>query len=36
LASRTVQKRQLRFRGTKKDGGFVDPSNNGDAFSVVE
>ena len=36
LASRTVQKRQLRFRGKKKDGGFADPSNNGDAFSVIE
>jgi hypothetical protein len=36
LASRTVQKRQLRFRGAKRDGGFVDPSNNGDAFSVIE
>lgn len=36
LASRTVQKRRLQFRGKKKDGGFADPSNNGDAFSVIE
>jgi hypothetical protein len=36
LASGTIQKRQLRFRGKKRDGGFVDPSNNGDAFSVVD
>lgn len=36
LASRTIQKRQLRFKGKKKYGGFVDPSNNGDAFSVIE
>jgi len=31
-----VEKRQLRFRGKQGDGQFINPSNNGDAFSVIE
>ena len=34
--SGTIRKRQLRFKGRNKDGTFIDPSNNGDAFSVIE
>jgi hypothetical protein len=34
--SGTIRKRQLRFKGMNKDGTFIDPSNNGDAFSVIE
>lgn len=34
--SGTIRKRQLSFRGTKPDGTYVNPSNNGDAFSVIE
>src|SRR4051794_16300441 len=28
----TIASRTLRFQGKNKDGTFVDPSNNGDAF----
>jgi hypothetical protein len=31
-----IHKRLLRFKGKAQDGSFVDPSNNGDAFSVIE
>ena len=31
-----ITKRVLRYKGKKSDGSYVDPSNNGDAFSVVE
>jgi hypothetical protein len=31
-----IHKRLLRFTGKKPDGRFIDPSNNGDAFSVIE
>ncbi len=31
----TIRYRQLRFKGQNKDGTFVDPVNNGHAFSVV-
>ena len=31
-----IQKRRLRFKGKDKAGHYVDPSNNGDAFSVIE
>ena len=31
-----VSRHYLRFRGTDKDGGWRDASNNGDAFSVIE
>ncbi len=34
--SGTIRKRRLRFKGKKEDGTFIDPSNNGDAFSVIE
>jgi len=34
--SKTIQNRRLAFKGKDKTGQFVDPSNNGDAFSVVE
>ncbi len=34
--SRTIQKRRLAFKGKNKDGTFITPSNNGDAFSVIE
>lgn len=30
-----IKKRYLQFKG-KKDNVYVDPSNNGDAFSVIE
>lgn len=36
VGSAGIHKRRLRFKGKTKDGGFVDPSNNGDAFSVIE
>jgi hypothetical protein len=35
-ASGTIQKRRLAFKGKFKTGGFISPSNNGDAFSVIE
>ncbi|CAM4072686.1 BPSL0067 family protein [Paracidovorax anthurii] len=31
-----IQSRKLPFLGKGKNGNWVDPSNNGDAFSVVE
>lgn len=31
-----VTRHYLRFQGTDKNGGWVDTSNNGDAFSVIE
>ncbi|MCU6432928.1 BPSL0067 family protein [Undibacterium sp. Jales W-56] len=34
--SGTIQKRRLSFKGKDKDGNYVDPSNNGDAFSVIK
>lgn len=34
--SGTIQKRKLTFKGKDKAGKFIDPSNNGDAFSVIE
>jgi len=34
--SKTIKKRLLRFKGTHKDGTYVDPVNNGDAFSVIK
>lgn len=30
-----IQKRHLKFKGQKDDGSYKDPSNNGDAFSVI-
>lgn len=30
-----VSKRKVRFLGTKDDGSYENPSNNGDAFSVI-
>lgn len=30
-----IGKRLMRFKGKKVDGTFVDPSNNGDALSVI-
>ena len=35
-SSNGIQKRLLRFKGKNPDGTYVDPSNNGDAFSVIE
>ena len=32
----TITRHYLRFKGVNKDGGWVDTSNNGDAFSVIE
>jgi hypothetical protein len=29
-------KRKLEFLGTNQYGGYEDPSNNGDAFSIIE
>lgn len=34
--SKTIQNRRLTFKGKDKAGNFVNPSNNGDAFSVIE
>ncbi|MFZ6674170.1 BPSL0067 family protein [Undibacterium sp. Xuan67W] len=34
--SGTIQKRRLAFKGKDKDGNYVDPSNNGDAFSIIK
>ena len=31
-----ISKRYLRKKGKLKNGNFVDPSNNADAFSVIE
>ena len=31
-----IRKRHLRFKGEVSKGVYVDPSNNGDAFSVIE
>ena len=31
-----VTRHYLRFMGVNKDGGWVDTSNNGDAFAVIE
>lgn len=31
-----IHKRHLRFKGKDANGKYVDPSNNGDAFSVIE
>lgn len=31
-----VSSRLIRFKGKRKDGTFLDPSNNGDAFAVIE
>jgi hypothetical protein len=30
------QKTKLSFQGKNSDGKYVDPSNNGDAFSIIE
>ncbi len=35
VGSRGIHKRHLRFKG-KSATGYTDPSNNGDAFSVIE
>ena len=35
-ASGTIRKRMLGFKGMNADGTYVSPSNNGDAFSVIE
>ena len=32
----SVSKRRLNFKGTLKSGAYIDPSNNGDAFFVIE
>jgi hypothetical protein len=32
----TVIKRRIRSKGKTQDGKYVDPSNNADAFSVIE
>lgn len=34
--SRTIQYRRLAFKGKSKDGSFISPSNDGDAFLVIE
>lgn len=31
-----VSKRYIKKKGKNKDGSFIDPSNNADAFSVIE
>lgn len=34
--SKTLQKRRLTFKGQDENGNFISPSNNGDAFLVIE
>jgi hypothetical protein len=34
--SRGIHKRYLRFQGKFPNGQYIDASNNGDAFSVIE
>ncbi|MGV2287179.1 BPSL0067 family protein [Trinickia sp. YCB016] len=34
--SGTIKKRRLPFLGKDKNGHFITPSNNGDAFSVIK
>lgn len=36
VGSGGIRKRHLRFKGRDKNGAYLDPSNNGDAFSVIE
>lgn len=36
LDSQSIRLRRLEFQGKKKDGSYLNPSNNGDAFSVIE
>jgi hypothetical protein len=36
FGSNGIHKRLLRFKGKSSDGKYIDPSNNGDAFSVIE
>ncbi|MFL5285813.1 MAG: BPSL0067 family protein [Rhodopila sp.] len=36
FGSNGIHKRLLRFKGKHADGNFIDPVNNGDAFSVIE
>ncbi len=31
-----ISSRHIRSKGKNKDGSFVDPSNNADAFFVIE
>jgi hypothetical protein len=31
-----ISKRHIRRKGKLSTGGFIDPSNNADAFSVIE
>jgi hypothetical protein len=31
-----ISKRHIKKKGTAKDGSFIDPSNNAEAFSVIE
>ena len=31
----TISSRKLFFKGKDKNGQYIDPSNNGDAFSVI-
>jgi hypothetical protein len=33
---KTISKRHIVKNGKRKDGTFVDPSNNAEAFSVIE
>jgi hypothetical protein len=35
FGSNGIHKRLLRFKGKAANGSFIDPSNNGDAFSVI-
>lgn len=35
-SSKTIKSRRLSFRGQDNAGKFINPSNNGDAFSVIE
>jgi len=36
VGSNGIKKRHLKFKGKAADGRYVDPTNNGDAFSVIE
>lgn len=36
IGSHGIHKRHLAFQGKNPDGSYKNPSNNGDAFSVIE
>jgi hypothetical protein len=35
-SKKTITTRTMSFQGKAKDGTYIDPSNNGDAMSIIE